>query len=355
MRILVTGGAGFIGSHYVRTLLTGGYPGYEQAGVTVLDKLTYAGNLANLDPVAANPRLRFVRGDICDASLLASLLPGHDAVLNFAAETHVDRSIDGASDFVAANVVGVQVLLQACLDAGVGRVVQVSTDEVYGSIAEGSWAEDAPLEPNSPYSAAKAGGDLMARAYARTHGLNVSITRCCNNYGPYQYPEKVITLFITNLLDGLTVPLYGDGGNVRDWIHVDDHCRGIQLVLERGTAARVYHINGDAELTNLELTRAILEDCGAGWDMVTRVADRKGHDRRYSLDDRVLRALGYAPRIPFADGLAATVRWYADHRPWWEPLKGAGLAGAPEPAVGPEPAASAGREPETAGRGGPGR
>src|ERR1700729_1729091 len=238
MRILVTGGEGFIGSHYVRTLLSGGYPGYEQAGVTVLDKLSYAGNLANLDPVAGNPRLRFVQGDICDATLLASLLPGHDAVLNFAAETHVDRSIDGASDFVAANVVG----------------VQVPTDEVYGSIAEGSWTEDAPLAPNSPYSAAKAGGDLMARAYARTHGLNVSITRCCNNYGPYQFPEKIIPLFVTNLLDGLTVPLYGDGGNVRDWIHVDDHCRGIHLVLEQGAAAGVYHINGDAELTNLELT-----------------------------------------------------------------------------------------------------
>ena len=343
MRILVTGGAGFIGSHYVRTLLSGGYPGYEGAGVTVLDKLTYAGNLANLDPVAGNPRLRFVQGDICDAPLLASLLPGHDAVLNFAAETHVDRSIDGASDFVAANVVGVQVLLQACLDAGVSRVVQISTDEVYGSIAEGSWAEDAPLAPNSPYSAAKAGGDLMARAYARTHGLNVSITRCCNNYGPYQFPEKVIPLFVTNLLDGLTVPLYGDGGNVRDWIHVDDHCRGIQLVLEQGAAAAVYHINGDTELSNLDLTRSILEQCGAGWDRVTPVADRKGHDRRYSLDDRALRALGYAPRIPFAEGLAATVRWYADHRAWWEPLKR------------PGPVAGSGREPEKAGQSGPAR
>ncbi len=365
MRILITGGAGFIGSHYVRTMLTGGYPGYEQAGVTVLDKLTYAGNLANLDPVAGNPRLRFVQGDICDATLLASLLPGHDAVLNFAAETHVDRSIDGASDFVAANVVGVQVLLQACLDAGVSRVVQVSTDEVYGSIAEGSWAENAPLAPNSPYSAAKAGGDLMARAYARTHGLNVSITRCCNNYGPYQFPEKIIPLFVTNLLDGLKVPLYGDGGNVRDWIHVDDHCRGIQLVLEQGTAAGVYHINGDVELTNLELTRAILEHCGAGWDMVTPVADRKGHDRRYSLDDSRLRALGYAPRIPFADGLTETVRWYTDHRSWWEPLKG--VPGKPlrlppeaqgeplRPAGAPADPAGPGREAEAAGQARPGR
>ena len=321
MRILVTGGAGFIGSHYVRTMLTGGYPGFEQADVTVLDKLTYAGNLANLDPVAEHPRLRFVRGDICDQALLDSVVPGHDAVLNFAAETHVDRSIAGAADFVAANVAGVQVLLQACLDAHVPRVVQVSTDEVYGSIATGSWAEDAPLEPNSPYSAAKAGGDLMARAYARTHGLNVSITRCCNNYGPYQFPEKVIPLFVTNLLDGLKVPLYGDGGNVRDWIHVADHCRGIQLVLERGAPAGIYHINGDAELTNLELTQAILNGCQAGWDMVRTVPDRKGHDRRYSLDDAKLRALGYAPQIAFSDGLAGTVRWYAEHRDWWQPLK----------------------------------
>src|SRR5580704_7110101 len=210
--------------------------------------------------------------------------------------------------------------MHACLDAGVQRVVQVSTDEVYGSIESGSWTEDSPLAPNSPYAAAKAAGDLMARAYARTHRLNVSITRCCNNYGPYQYPEKVIPLFVTNLLDGLTVPLYGDGGNVRDWVHVDDHCRGIQLVLEQGAAAGVYHINGDAELTNLELTRAILEESGAGWDRVARVADRKGHDGRYSLDDSALRALGYAPRTPFQAGLADTVRWYAANRGWWEPL-----------------------------------
>ena len=321
MRILVTGGAGFVGSHYVRTLLDGGYPGFEHAQVTVLDKMTYAGNLANLEPVAASPRFSFVRGDICDGALLASVVPGHDVVINFAAESHVDRSIVGASAFVAANVTGVQVLLQACLDAGVPRMVQVSTDEVYGSIPLGSWAEDALLEPNSPYSAAKAGGDLMARAYARTHGLDVSITRCCNNYGPYQYPEKVIPLFVTNLLDGLKVPLYGDGLNVRGWIHVDDHCRGIQLVLEKGQPGHVYHINGDTEISNLELTQALLEYCGAGWGMVERVEDRKGHDRRYSLDDSALRGMGYAPRIPFSEGLKVTVRWYQDNRRWWEPLK----------------------------------
>jgi dTDP-glucose 4,6-dehydratase len=321
MRILVTGGAGFIGSHYVRTLLTGGYPSSADASVTVLDKLTYAGNLANLKPVSGSPRFRFVPGDICDASLLGSLLPGHDAVVNFAAETHVDRSIPGAANFVATNVAGLQVLLQACLDVGIPRVVQVSTDEVYGSIASGSWTEDAALAPNSPYAAAKAGGDLMARVYAQTHGLNVSITRCCNNYGPYQYPEKVIPLFVTNLLEGRQAPLYGDGQNVRGWIHVDDHCRGIQLVLERGGLGDVYHINGDVELTNRELTAAILECCGAGWDMVALVEDRKGHDRRYSLDDSALRTMGYTPRIPFAAGLRSTVRWYVENRDWWEPLK----------------------------------
>jgi dTDP-glucose 4,6-dehydratase len=321
MRVLVTGGAGFIGSHYVRTLIDGGYPGYEHARVTVLDKLTYAGNLANLDAVAASPRFTFLRGDICDQALLRSVVPGHDLVVNFAAETHVDRSIVAASEFVAANVAGVEALLQACLDAKVKRVIQVSTDEVYGSVAAGSWAEGAALEPNSPYAAAKASGDLIAQAFARTHRLNVSITRCCNNYGPYQFPEKVIPLFITNLLDDLKVPLYGDGGNVRGWVHVDDHCRGIQLVAERGEPGRVYHINGDVELTNLELTKAILECCGAGWEMVVAVKDRKGHDRRYSLDDALLRGMGYAPRVRFDEGLRATVRWYQEHRGWWQPLK----------------------------------
>jgi dTDP-glucose 4,6-dehydratase len=329
MRILVTGGAGFIGSHYVRTLLSGGYPGFEDAAVTVLDKLTYAGNLANLGPVAG--RFEFVRGDICDPGLLAELLPGHDAVLNFAAETHVDRSIAGAAEFVTANVTGVQVLLDACLAAGVARVVHVSTDEVYGSIGQGSWTEASPLDPNSPYSAAKAGGDLLALAYARTHGVNVSITRCCNNYGPYQYPEKVIPLFATNLLDGKPVPLYGDGLNVRSWIHADDHCRGIQLVLERGEPGRVYNIDGDAELSNRELTAAILDVCGASRDMVVPVTDRKGHDRRYSLDDSLLRSMGYAPQIPFSEGLKATIEWYAGNRDWWEPLH------RPAPPTRPDP------------------
>ena len=321
MKILVTGGAGFVGSHYVRTLLDGSYPGFGHARVTVLDKMTYAGNLANLEPVAVSPRFSFVRGDIGDAALLASLIPGHDVVINFAAESHVDRSITAPSDFVAANVTGVQVLLQACLDAGVSRVVQVSTDKVYGSVASGSWAEDAPLEPTSPYSAAKAGGDLTALAYARTHGLNVSVTRCCNNYGPYQYPEKVIPLAITNLMAGLKVPLYGDGLIVRGWVHVDDHCQGIQLVLEKGQPGCVYHINGDAEVSDADLTQALLEHCGADWEMVAHVADPKGHGRRYSLDDSLLRGMGYAPQIPFSEGLKATVRWYQHNRRWWMPIK----------------------------------
>jgi dTDP-glucose 4,6-dehydratase len=321
MRILVTGGAGFIGSHYVRTVLAGGYPGYEAERVTVIDKLTYAGGTANLAAVADDPRLTFVRGDISDAALLASVMPRHDVVINFAAETHVDRSIVAAAPFVAANVVGTATVLQACLDAGISRMIQVSTDEVYGSIISGSWTEQSPVQPNSPYAASKAAGDLMARAYAQTHGLDVRVTRCCNNYGPYQYPEKVIPLFVTNLLNGLKIPLYGDGENVRGWVHVDDHCRGIQLVLERGQAGGVYHINGDIEMTNRDLTAEILKHCRTGWDMVVPVADRKGHDRRYSLDDSVLRSLGYAPRIPFHQGLPATVRWYQQNEAWWKPLK----------------------------------
>lgn len=321
MRILVTGAAGFIGSHYIRTMLSGGYPRYEQASVTALDKLTYAGNLSNLEPVAHHPRYAFVHGDITDAALLRQVVPGHDLVVNFAAETHVDRSIADPPDFVAANVTGVQVLLQACLDAGVPRVVQVSTDEVYGDVPAGSSAEDAPLAPNSPYAATKAAGDLIARAYARTYGLNVSVTRCCNNYGPYQFPEKVVPLFTTSLLDGRPVPLYGDGGNVRGWVHVDDHCRGVQIVAERGRGGGVYNIGGDVELTNVQLTQALLDCCGAGWDLVGRVEDRKGHDRRYSLDDSRLRGMGYAPRVPFADGLKTTVRWYQENRWWWEPLR----------------------------------
>ncbi|RKT57503.1 dTDP-glucose 4,6-dehydratase [Saccharothrix australiensis] len=329
MRVLVTGGAGFIGSHFVREVVGGAYPAYADAEVVVLDKLTYAGNEANLTPVADDPRLTFVRGDICDRELVADLMGRTDAVVHFAAESHVDRSISGSADFVLTNVLGTQTLLQAALEANVAKFVHVSTDEVYGTIDEGSWTEDHALEPNSPYSASKASSDLLARAFHRTHGLPVCITRCSNNYGPYQFPEKVIPLFVTNLMDGKKVPLYGDGLNVRDWLHVDDHCRGIQLVLEGGRAGEVYNIGGGTELTNRELTERLLAATGRDWSSVEPVTDRKGHDRRYSVDiTKISTELGYAPRVDFTSGLAATVEWYRENRSWWEPLKQrAALAG----------------------------
>ncbi|MCP3800487.1 dTDP-glucose 4,6-dehydratase [Allokutzneria sp. A3M-2-11 16] len=322
MRVLVTGGAGFIGSNYVRKVLTGAYPAFAEAEVVVLDKLTYAGNEANLDPVAGDPRYRFVKGDICDAALVSEVMSGVSTVVHFAAESHVDRSIMGASDFVLTNVLGTQTLLQAALDAGVSKFVHVSTDEVYGSIESGSWTEEHILEPNSPYSASKASSDLLARSYFRTHGLQVCVTRCSNNYGPYHFPEKVIPLFVTNLLDGHKVPLYGDGLNVRDWLHVDDHCRGIQLVAEGGRAGEIYNIGGGTELTNRELTEKLIAATGRDWSMVTPVADRLGHDRRYSVDiTKIANELGYAPQVPFEQGLADVVAWYRDNRSWWEPLK----------------------------------
>lgn len=322
MRVLVTGGAGFIGSHYVRQVLTGAYPALADAEVVVLDKLTYAGNRANLDPVADNPRLRFVHGDICNPSIVVEVMVGVDLVMHLAAESHVDRSIAGSADFVLTNVLGTHTLLQAALDAHVGKFVHVSTDEVYGSIEHGSWPETHPLEPNSPYAAAKASSDLLARAYHRTHGLPVCITRCSNNYGPYQFPEKVIPLFVTNLMDGKKVPLYGDGLNVRDWLHVDDHCQGLQRVADGGRPGEIYNIGGGTELTNRELTARLLEALGADESMVQPVIDRKAHDRRYSVDiTKITEELGYEPRVSFADGLASTVRWYRDNRSWWEPLK----------------------------------
>lgn len=321
MRVLVTGGAGFIGSNYVRAVLDGRYPASAGAEVVVLDLLTYAGTLTNLTGYL--DRLDFVEGDIRDPSLVQRVMGGVDVVVHFAAESHVDRSIAGAADFVSTNVVGTQVLLQAALDADVERFVQVSTDEVYGSIDTGSWPEEHPLEPNSPYSASKASSDLLARAYHRTHGLPVCITRCSNNYGPHQFPEKVVPLFVTNLLDGVKVPLYGDGGNVRDWLHVDDHCAGIQLVAEKGRAGEVYNIGGGTELTNRELTSRLLDVLGLDGSMIEPVADRPGHDRRYSVDwSKIAAELGYAPRVPFEAGLADTVAWYRDNRAWWEPLKG---------------------------------
>ncbi|MFF5258024.1 dTDP-glucose 4,6-dehydratase [Actinomadura viridis] len=320
MRVLVTGGAGFIGSHFVQSLLGGDGPGPPPTAVTVLDKLTYAGNRANLADVAADPRLRCVWGDICDAALLDRVVPGHDLVVDFAAETHVDRSISGPDAFVQTNVLGTHTLMRACLAARTPRVVHVSTDEVYGSIATGAWTEDAPLDPSSPYAAAKAAGDLIARSYARTEGLPVIISRCGNNYGPRQYPEKIIPLFVTRLLDGLPVPLYGDGGNVREWIHVRDHCRAVRTIAAAGEPGEVYHVGGGRELTNRELTDRLLRACGAGPDMVRHVTDRKGHDRRYRLDGSRLRALGFTPSVPFEEGLAGTVRWFARNRDWWEPL-----------------------------------
>ncbi len=322
MRILVTGGAGFIGSQYVRATLAGRY-GVEPELVTVFDKLTYAGNLANLAPVSDDERYRFFRGDICDAGDLDAALPGHDVVVHFAAESHVDRSITGASGFVLTNVLGAQQVFEACVRHRVGRVLHVSTDEVYGSIDEGSWTEDHILEPNSPYSAAKAGSDLIARAYAKTYGLDISITRCSNNYGPYHFPEKVIPLFVTNLLDGKKVPLYGEGANVRDWLFVDDHCRGIQLVVEKGRPGEFYNIGGGRELSNKELTEKLLEATGRDWSYVENIVDPRGggHDLRYSVDYSKTAALGYAPRMSFEDGLALTVQWYRDNRDWWEPLK----------------------------------
>ena len=324
MRILVTGAAGFIGSNFVRRMLEGSYPAFADADVTVLDKLTYAGNIDNLAPVATSPRYSFVEGDICDSGLLAELMPGFDAVVHFAAESHVDRSITGAADFVLTNVLGTQQLLQAALNADVARFVHVSTDEVYGSIETGSWPEDWPLAPNSPYSASKASSDLLARAYHQTFGMDVRITRCSNNYGPYQFPEKVIPLFVTNLMDGLPVPLYGSGTNIRDWLHVDDHCNGIQMVLDRGRAGEVYNIGGGTELTNVELTELILDAMGAGPEMVKRVADRKGHDLRYSVDiSKISGELGYTPQVPFARGLAETIDWYRTNEDWWRPLKAA--------------------------------
>ncbi|AJE87704.1 dTDP-glucose 4,6-dehydratase [Streptomyces sp. SCSIO ZS0520] len=322
MRIVVTGGAGFIGSHFVRQTLTGAYPAWADAEVIVVDKLTYAGHLDNLAEVADSGRLTFVHGDICDRPLMEDLLRGTALVVHFAAESHVDRSISGSEEFVTTNVLGTHTLLSAATGAGVEKFVHVSTDEVYGSIDSGSWTEDCPLEPNSPYSASKASSDLLARAFHRTHGLPVCITRCSNNYGPYQHPEKVIPLFLTHLMDGRRVPLYGDGGNMRDWLHVDDHCRGIALVAEKGMPGEVYNIGGGTELTNRELTRQLLGISGADWSMVEQVTDRKGHDRRYSVDiTKISGELGYRPAVPFAQGLAETAKWYREHRGWWEPLK----------------------------------
>lgn len=321
MRVLVTGGAGFIGSNFVRMFARGEMP--EISSVHVLDKLTYAGVRENLSGVSKTPGYSFFQGDICDPKKVSELLIHVDAVVNFAAESHVDRSISGAADFVQTNIVGVQVLLDAIKASGRKiRFLQVSTDEVYGSIKEGSWTEDWPIQPNSPYSASKASGELLARSYNRTHGVDVVITRCSNNYGSHHFPEKLIPLFITNLIEGKKVPVYGTGENVRDWLHVDDHCRGIYSVLMNGRSGEVYNIGGGRELTNNEITSLILAAMGADETFIEYVEDRKGHDLRYSVDwDKINRELGYEPQVKFEDGLGETIQWYRDNETWWKPLK----------------------------------
>jgi dTDP-glucose 4,6-dehydratase len=322
VKLFVTGGAGFIGSNFARMLLADRLPGLEGANITVFDALTYSGTLTNLESVKDSPRFTFVHGDIRDDAAVKKALPGHDAIVHFAAESHVDRSVSNSRIFVDTNVLGTQTLLDAALELGIQRFVHVSTDEVYGSIDVGSWDEAEPLLPNSPYSASKAGSDLLVRSYHVTHGLNTSITRCSNNYGIHHFPEKVIPLFVTNLLDDKHVPLYGDGANVRDWLHVDDHCRGIAAVLVGGSPGEIYNIGGGTELSNLELTELLLEATGKDWSFVDKVADRKGHDRRYSVDiGKIQKELGYTPQVAFAEGLADVVQWYRDSRWWWEPLK----------------------------------
>ena len=321
MRLFITGAAGFVGSNFVRMIANGQIEGIES--VKVLDKLTYAGIKGNLGSARSISNYSFIKGDICDYKLVKSMITDVDAVVNFAAESHVDRSILGATDFVQTNIVGVQVLLDAIKDSGRKiRFIQVSTDEVYGSIESGSWTEEWPLQPNSPYSASKASGELLARSYNRTHGMDVVITRCSNNYGTHHFPEKLIPLFITNLIEDKKVPVYGTGMNVRDWLHVDDHCRGIYGVLMNGRSGEAYNIGGGRELTNNEITTLIIEEMGADESSIEYVEDRKGHDLRYSVDwTKINRELGYEPQVKFEDGLKETIQWYRENEAWWKPLK----------------------------------
>jgi dTDP-glucose 4,6-dehydratase len=321
MNVLITGGAGFIGSNLVRLALAE-RPGWR---VVNLDKLTYAGNPENLAGVEAHPRYRFVRGDVAEGEAVAELLRGEriDAVVHLAAESHVDRSILAPAVFIETNVGGTQALLEAAAAAGVKRFLHVSTDEVYGSLGpEGLFTEEAPLAPSSPYAASKAASDLLALAYARTYGLHVVVTRCSNNYGPYQFPEKLLPLAIANALEGAPVPVYGDGRNVRDWIHVEDHCRGLLAALEQGRAGQVYNLGASSERQNLDLLREVLRLLGKPESLLQHVQDRPGHDRRYAIDaSRARRELGWAPRRAFDEGLAATVAWYQEHRAWWERVR----------------------------------
>lgn len=317
MRLLVTGGCGFIGSNFIRYML-GKHPGCK---IVNLDKLTYAGNPDNLKDLESNPDYHFVRGDICDPVIVDRVMKNVDEVVHFAAESHVDRSIEDGSVFVKTNVLGTHTLLDAALRHGIRRFVHISTDEVYGSTVDGSFKETDILTPSSPYSASKAGSDLIARSYFITHKLPVIVTRCTNNFGPYQYPEKLIPLFVTNILEGKRVPVYGSGKNVRDWIFVLDHCKGIDFILSHGEDGEVYNIGGGNEKTNIEITRRILDLLGADESMIEYVRDRPGHDLRYSLDCSKLRAMGWKPEHTFDEALERTVRWYVDNRWWWEKLK----------------------------------
>jgi dTDP-glucose 4,6-dehydratase len=323
--ILVTGAAGFIGSNFVRLLLAGKEPMH----VLALDKLTYAGNLANLKDLLDDMRLEFVRGDICDAALIEKLIAEHEItqIVNFAAESHVDRSILGSGPFIQANVVGTQVLLDAAKALKIEKFLQVSTDEVYGTLPENrpdvKFTEDTPLAPNSPYSASKAAADCLVRSYFHTFGLPVLTTRCSNNYGPYQFPEKLIPLFVTNLIEGKKVPLYGDGMNIRDWLYVEDHCEAILAVLDRGKFGELYNIGGNNELPNRVITETILRLMNKPWDQfVQYVKDRPGHDRRYAIDaSKIERELGWQPRYRWEPAIAATINWYRQHEPWWRAIK----------------------------------
>jgi dTDP-glucose 4,6-dehydratase len=317
VKILVTGGAGFIGSNFVRHLLTA----HPDDAVVNFDKLTYAGNLENLRDVEKDPRYRFVRGDICDRLQVLEAMEGVAAVVHFAAETHVDRSNAGAAEFLSTNVTGTFTLLEAARELKVSRFVAIGTDEVYGSITKGAARELDPLNPSNPYSASKAAADLLARAYWTTHRLPVIVTRSSNNFGPYQYPEKVIPLFITNAIEDKPLPLYGDGKNVRDWLYVLDNCAAIDLVLRKGKDGEIYNIGGSHEVENIVLTRQVLHLVGKPDTLITPVADRPGHDRRYALDSAKAHGLGWKPAHTFASALQATVSWYKSHEAWWKPIK----------------------------------
>ncbi len=320
MKILVTGGAGFIGSNFIRYILSK-YPQYK---IMNLDKLTYAGNLDNLKDVENNTNYQFFKGDICDSELFDKLLKEEvDAIVNFAAETHVDRSLYDPGVFVKTNVLGTQVLLEGCLKHKIQRFVQISTDEVYGSLGEkGSFTEESLLLPNSPYSASKAGADLLVRSYVKTFNLPAIITRCCNNYGPYQFPEKLIPLFITNALDNKELPIYGDGLYVRDWIYVEDHCKAIDFVIHKGRIGELYNISSHVEKTNLDITRVILENLEKPASLIKHVKDRPAHDRRYSLNaDKIRKELGWKPEVSFEQGMQLTIDWYMKNKDWWQKIK----------------------------------